>query len=300
MFKHILVPLDGSQLAEAVLPAARYLAEASLAKVTLIHVLERDAPATVHGERHLRTIEEAERYLDEVCVRNEFPERGWDRHVHGPAIANVAQAIVQHQGELTPDLIVMCTHGRSGLKRLLIGSIAQQVVGAGHTPVLLIQPSEADAKPFDLKVLLAPVDGDPRHDQGLEFAAGLACMTNARLEILSVVPTMATLAGKDATLGKFMPGTTQAFLEMAEADLGNYCSGQVARLEAQKVTVAARIERGDPASIIAQTAVSLDASLIILATHGKSGNRAFWTNSVAAKVQAQTRRPLLLIPLKNE
>src|SRR5919202_2263342 len=67
--KHLLVPLDGSRLAEAALPAATMLAERLGARVTLLHVMERHAPATVHGERHLTRAGEAEAYLNGVASR---------------------------------------------------------------------------------------------------------------------------------------------------------------------------------------------------------------------------------------
>ena len=72
MFKHLLVPLDGSQLAEAALPAAAYLAQKLDATVTLVHIIEHDAPAEVHGERHLTNADEANAYLTEVA-RRAFP-----------------------------------------------------------------------------------------------------------------------------------------------------------------------------------------------------------------------------------
>jgi nucleotide-binding universal stress UspA family protein len=208
---------------------------------------------------------------------------------------------VEHQGELEPDLIVMCTHGRSGLRRIFIGSIAQQVVASGHTPVLLIRPEGRSRNAsFALKTILAPLDGERAHEQGLDVALELARAAGARLQLLSVVPTLTTLAGRDATMGKFMPGTTQAILELAETDLRTYLLQQVETMQKAGVPAAAELRYGDTAPTIAQVADGLDASIIVLATHGKAGTEAFWTNSVGARVQAQTRRPLLLVPIKQK
>jgi nucleotide-binding universal stress UspA family protein len=299
MFKKILVPLDGSELAEAALPAAVYLAGTLGAKVTFVHVVEEDAPLAIHGDRHLRTPEEADAYLDGIRGRAGLPAAQVDCHVHASTTADVAGGIVQHEEELSPDLIIMCTHGGGGLKRMFLGSIAQQIVAAGDRPVLLIRPGEGGKpRPFALTVLLAPLDGKSSHGQGLDIALGLARVTGARLRLLSVVPTMGTLAGQDATTGKFMPGTTRALLALAEDDLKSYLAQQVARIRAAGVEAYAELGRGDPAPMIAETAEALHASLIVLATHGKAGNEAFWTNSVAAKVQSQSSRPLLLVPIK--
>jgi len=300
MFKHILVPLDGSSLAESVLPAADYLARILRAKITLIHIVEQDASPSVHGERHLTSVDEAEPYLEGVARRAFTSEVSVETHVHTAAISDVARGIVEHQHELAPDLIVMCTHGRSGLRDLLFGRIAQQVVASGRNPVMLIGPkAAASKKPFLCRTLLAPTDGDPGHEQGLSVAFGLAGATSSRLHLLSVVQTLGTLAGRHATTGRFMPGTTQAVLELAQNELEAYLHQQVSSFQAQGVSVSAEVRRGDPASVIVETAAACDADIIVLGTHGKAGVKAFWAHSVAARVLAKTRRPLLLVPVKK-
>ncbi|MEJ2430568.1 MAG: universal stress protein [Deltaproteobacteria bacterium] len=300
MFRHILVPLDGSNLAESVLPAADYLGRVLKAKITLIHIVEQDASPSVHGERHLTNVEEAEPYLAEVARRAFSSDVSVEFHVHTAPTSDVARGIVEHQHELTPDLIVMCTHGRSGVRDLLFGRIAQQVVGSGRTPVLLMRPEGvAKERPFFCRTLLAPTDGTPKHEAGLNVAFALARAIRSRLHLLSAVRTLGTLAGRHATTGRFMPGTTQAVLELAQSELEAYLQRQVSRFQAQGVSVSAEVRRGDPAAVIAATAAACEADIIVLATHGKAGLEAFWAHSVAAGVLAKTRRPLLLVPVKK-
>jgi nucleotide-binding universal stress UspA family protein len=301
MFQQILVPLDGSHLAEAALAPARFLAAALGARVTLIHVVEEDPPATIHGDRHLRGTAEAEGYLAGLRARD-FPEaQSIACHVHDSATRDVALSIVEHQGELAPDLIVLTTHGRGGLRRLFAGSIAQQVVAHGRTPVLLIRPEDPprDA-PFSLRSLLAPTDGECAHEPGIDVTLDLACAIKAAVQLLSVAPTRRSLAGRDATIDRFMPGTTQAMLDLAEQDLRACLARHVTRFQQAGITVSAEILFGNAAPCIAEAAERGGAGMIVLATHGKAGNEAFWTNSVAARVQALTRRPLLLVPVKQE
>ncbi len=298
MFKHLLVPLDGSKLAEKVLPAAVCLAGALEARVTLLHVIEADAPPAVHGERHLTDSVEAAAYLEEIGRRFFAPEIHLERHVHTSAMQDVARGIVLHEAELAPDLVIMGTHGRGGLRGLLFGRIAQQVVAAGNLPVLLIRPeAPSGQQPFDCRRILAPTDGEPSHALGLQIALELARAMGARLDLLGVVPTLNRLTGRSATTSRFAPGTSQAMLEIAEADLGQYLQKQIVHSKKVGVTAGARLERGDPAIVIAATAERLDADLIVLGTHGKSGAAAFWTQSIGAKVLAQTPRPLLLVPV---
>jgi nucleotide-binding universal stress UspA family protein len=298
MFKHLLVPLDGSGLAEAALPAAAYMAERFGAKVTVIHIIEHDAPQAVHGDRHLTDAHEAEAYLREVGRRFFPADLILEHHVHTAAMKDVARGIVLHESELTPDLIVMSTHGRGGLRDLLFGRIAQQVVAEGNLPVLLIR-SEAASDPaaFACRTVLAPTDAKPSHQYGVDVAFEVTRAARARLELLTAVPTLGTLSGQSATTSRFAPGASRAVLEMAEADLGRHLRDQVARFQNKGIDINARLERGEPAATIVSVAERIDADLIVLGTHGKSGTAAFWTQSVGARVLSQTFRPLLLVPV---
>ena len=299
MFKHILLPLDGSVLAESVLPAAAYLARVFGAKITLVHIIEKDGQAVVHGERHLTQPAEAEAYLVQIRQRAFAPETAVSLHVHESAMQDVAQGIVEHQDELTPDLIVMCSHGRGGFRDLVFGSIAQQVITSGRVPVLLVRPQAADGqKPFECRSILAPTDGRPHHEVGLLTAARLAQTTRARLNLIAVAPTLETLAGRQAATGRFMPGATRTMLEIVEDELRSYLGGMAERFQAEGVAVSALVGRGDPAALIARNAETTHADLIVFATHGKAGTKAFWAHSIGAKVLAQTARPALLVPIR--
>jgi nucleotide-binding universal stress UspA family protein len=298
MFRHILLPLDGSALAESVLPAAAYLTRVFGAKITLVHIIEKEGGATVHGERHLTRPGEAETYLREIRQKAFPPEAPVSLHVHAAAMADVARGIVDHEDELTPDLIVMCSHGRGGLRDLLFGSIAQQVISFGRTPVLLIRPGgRTGPQGFDCRTLLAPTDGRPDHEIGLVTAAELARTARARLQLIAVAPTMGTLAGRDATTGRYMPGATHAVLDMLEDELRAYLGTMLRRFESEGIGVSAKVGRGDPAEVIVQNADAADVDLLVFATHGKAGTKAFWSHSVGARVLAQTSRPVLLVPV---
>jgi nucleotide-binding universal stress UspA family protein len=298
MFRHVLVPLDGSRLAEAALPPAAYLAQKMDASVTLIHIVERDAPEAIHGDRHLTSPEEAYTYLDEVA-QTMFPaELTVERHVHTGQTADVARSIVDHADELAPDLIVMCTHGRGGLRNVLYGSIAQQVVAGGTTPVLLVQPIGVDREaPFACHRLLVPVDGLPEHEEGLHVAAELAHACQAQVHLVLVVPTLGTLSGAQAAAGLLLPGSTTQVLELTRQDAEAYLLRHVNQLQAKGVLVKAEICRGDPVANIVEVASNTEPDLIVLGTHGKTGMDAFWSGSVAPKVSSRSRSPLLLVPV---
>jgi nucleotide-binding universal stress UspA family protein len=298
MFKHLLVPLDGSRLAEAALPAAAHVAEALGASVTLVHVIERDAPREIHGERHLSNPDEAYAYLGEVAHTAFGSGVHVEQHVHTAEVRDVARSIAEHTGELGPDLIVMCTHGWGGVRGWLFGSIAQQVIGLGGTPVLLVQPSRAGGTPlFACRRLLVPLDGDPDHEQGLRVAAGLARACGAELHLVRVVPTLGTLPGEQATSARLLPGVTSALLDLDEEGAQRHLQQQAAQLEQQGLLAKAEVARGDPALVIVRSAEKAGADLIVMGTHGKAGMEAFWSESVAPQVCSRARVPLLLVPV---
>jgi nucleotide-binding universal stress UspA family protein len=300
MFNHLLVPLDGSRLAEVVLPAAAYLAQCLGASVTLVHVIERDAPEEVHGERHLADPDEALAYLDEVATRAFPAGTHVDGHVHTTEVRDVARSIVEHVDELNPDLIVMCTHGRGGPRNWLVGSIAQQVIALGTTPVLLIQPDPAGAPPeFQCRHFLVPLDGDPDHEPGLFVAAGLAQACGASLHLMMVVYTFGTLQGQRRAAARLLPGAASAWLEISEQGAKDYLGEHMVQLQQAGLAVTASVVRGDPTTAILHTAQEVGADTVVLGTHGRAGMDAFWSGSVAAQVASRSRLPLLLVPVRE-
>ena len=298
MFEHLLVPLDGSRLAEAALPAAALLSKRLGSSVTLFHVIERDAPQQVHGERHLSEPTEAKAYLDEVASRAFPAGTHVEQHVHTTEVANVAHSIVEHTGELAPDLIVMCTHGQGGLRTWLLGSIAQQVIAEGVTPVLLIQPDGAGATvSFACRRLLVPLDSYADHEQGFVIAAALARACSADVHLLMVVPTLTTLPGELGTAARLLPTATSAWLDMSEEAARAHLDPKASLLQASGLRTTAEVCRGDPASAITDTIQRVQADLVVMGTHGKRGMEAFWSGSVAAQVSSRSRAPLLLVPV---
>ncbi len=303
MFKHLLVPLDGSNLAEAALPYASRLAQDLHAQVTLVHIIEENAPAEIHGERHLRTEDEACQYLDET-KRQYFPEQvEVSCHVHTEKTRRVARAIAEHVGELEPDMIVMSTHGKSGLRKLMVGDIAQQIIGRSKVPLFLVHPPE-DAQitpqPPRMQRFLVALDGNPEHDQaGLPVAARIAQASGASLLLFTVVYTLQTLPPKLSATGKMLPSATAATLDSSEIAMQGYLAEQGQPWQDQGIPVTIEVTRGEPAQQILSALDRNDCDLSVLATHGKAGMSAFWAGSIAAPVITGSSKPLILVPVKS-
>ena len=296
MFKHLLVPLDGSSLAEVALPYAAFIAGKLNATVTLIHVIEHNPPQTVHGAQHLTDAQTAQKYLDDVAKRAFLPDTRVEKHVHTSEVSEVARSIVEHAGEFKPDLIVMCSHGNGGLRDFLVGSIAQQVISLGNTDVMLIPPGDGErAQAFACHKVLLPLDGDVEHEQGVQAAIDFAGICFSVVHVLTVVHTLGTLTGQRAAASRMLPGATAELLNLTEKSAQDYLRAKMAALQSTGLTVTAEVARGDPAKIIISTAHRIEADLIVLGTHGKSGIDAFWQGSVAPKVTSQSDVPLLLV-----
>lgn len=300
MFKHLLIPLDGSKMAEAALPAAAFLAEKFASRVTLMHVVERNAPSEVHGQSHLKNAREAAAYLSELSQRAFTKGITVDCHVHEAEVDNVAGSIVAHADELKHDLVVMCSHGRGKSLHLFMGSIAQRVIGMGSLPVLITHPDDqGGAPPFSCHNILVPLDGDPDHAEALPVAQEIARACNASLHLATVVPRFSTLSGEAKVSGRMFPATSSKILEMAVLDAQELIKTEMESLRSLGFEVSGHVLRGDPANMITDAANASSIDLTVVASHGKTGMKAFWEGSVAHRICSFSRVPLLLIPLSR-
>ncbi len=168
-----------------------------------------------------------------------------ETHVHTAEVSDVARSIVEHSDELEPDLIVMCTHGRSGPRDFMFGTIAQQVIALGATPVLLIRPEFQERKPGFLRgPVLVPLDRHPDHARCLPLAVELAKPFGARIHLLSVIPTVGTLSGHEAATGRLLPTATRVILDLDEENALAYLEDQAEALRKDQVEVDASVVRG--------------------------------------------------------
>jgi len=299
MFKHILVPLDGSRLAEAALPVAVSLAQALHAPVTLMHVIEQDAPSEVHHDRHLTNPSEAQDYLDEISKLSFPPDVKVATHIHSAPVADVPQSIIEHASqEFQPDLIVLTSHGKDSIRNLIFGNIAQQVAASGDTPVLLIKPEHVTI-PFTIQNILVPLDNESIHDLALPYAETLARAYHAQIDLLCVIPTIGTDSGAHAAAGSMLPVTAMAYLDIAGEIAQEHFQEHLDAFSKEGLPASAEIVRGDPAAMIAVSAKSKGSDLILMGTHGRTGMDAFWNRSVTAGVAKRTNTPLLLVPLTD-
>lgn len=296
VIRQILVPLDGSALAESVLPAAAALAKAFGARIKLLHIIEERPPDRIHGEPHLTDGDQAQAYLDEVARRPVFQGQAVEVHVHPTKQGDVAESVVDHAQEFGADLVVLSTHGKGGLRGFLFGRIALRALQRGTTPVLLMNPTtSAAALPFTCRTILVPLDGTPAHEPALPVASTLARAWKASLHLEIVVPTARTLSGHEAAAGVLMPLTTRALLDLAERGAHEYVERLAQTFNAEGVSTKSHVSRGEPAASLVEVAEKVKADLVVMASHAKGAMDAFWSGSLTPKVVERLQRPILLV-----
>lgn len=137
MYKSILVPLDGSRLAEAILPEIEKVASSMKGRIILLRVCRAHVfPGKDPTKAEVEVIREAEKYLNEIA--QQLTTKGFNAEIH-VRYGDVADEILSHSKRNEIDLISMSTHGRSGLGRWLLGSVAEKIVRHSEKPVLLLR-----------------------------------------------------------------------------------------------------------------------------------------------------------------
>jgi nucleotide-binding universal stress UspA family protein len=309
MYRSILVPLDGSPLSEYALPVACDIARRSGAALRLVHVHMRatsnpiyvegqpviderlQSLDTDHEQAYLERIRDriiAEQDLSvSIAIRDPVSEVGRD--------STIAEALAADAAAADTDLVVMTTHGRGGLARFWLGSVADALVHMSSVPVLSLRPAEP-VPPIDpppvFQHILIPLDGSALAEQILEPALALGDLTRATYTLLHIVeplvlPDYALLA----PTVQLDPQLTQAALAKGQ----RYLDGLAQHLRTGGRQIHTRaLLAAQPAAEILDAAQAQGADLIALATHGRSGLARLLLGSVADKVRRGADMPMLL------
>lgn len=292
--RRILVALDGSRLAEVALPPAIWLAHHLGSTLTLLHVIEHAAPGAIHGDRHLTELSESEQYLQELIGRFRDPGLVIESHVHPNPEHDVARSIAEHAEELGTDVIVMTTHGGGGLRGLLSGRIAQQVMQRSSLPVLVVRPEHHTNDGFTCDSMLVTLDGTLDSENALPWALTIAQAAGASVHLLRVVTTRGHVRGERTIPATMLPGATMALLDIQEEHAQGSLRAIVSHFPPD-LSVVVQVRRGDIVEEIASYVRKLHIDMVVLSTHGRSGIEGIVAGSVASKVTSRVDRPLLLI-----
>ena len=297
MFDHILVPLDGSSLAECVLPHVVAMAEAFGSRVTLLRVLERN-----HGNRltafvdawdwHARRAE-AQAYLSGVSSR--LLEAGLK--VESVLLeGRAAEDIIRFAHEQQAKLIVLSSHGRGGLSEWNVSSIVQKIMLRAYVPTVIVrahQPVASDLTGLRYRRVMVPLDGSQRADWVLPVVDTLARVNGCKVLLAHVVHKPELLC--------ILP-PSQEDLELVERlternrqEAARYLELVRSRFSVE-VEIEARLIISD--SIVASLHELVDreeVGLVVLAAHGHSGGTKWPYGNVATSFISYGITPLLIV-----
>jgi len=301
MFLNLLVPLDGSLLAESVLPVVRRLGELTPCEVKLLHVIEKRPPSTIHGDTHLQDVAGAESYVAIIAERL----RDWglkvSTHVHTVPQGDIPKCIAEHAEELEQDLVVLCTHGSGGVKRFVFGSNAEQVLTHGNTPVLLVKADSYGRPPrFGPRSILALLDKTAESRPVLTVCSELAMISGASLHLTYVVPTMNSVSPEEVPGSRLVPQATRLLLDIESEEISERVRDEVRSLASKGIVASGSVERGDAVNAVVDAAREKDADMVALATSGLAGLGAFWAKDLVPRISGAYDGVLLLFPTKKD
>jgi len=268
MYEKILVPLDGSELAEVALPYAEELAGRLGSQVTLLCVSESDQVLPHYQcDIYLKRLVDTTKRNAENCWGK---ARGKEVKVETAILAGYpAEQIVDYAAKEDIGLIVMATHGRTGVKRWALGSVASKVVKATRRPVALIRAKGARADVRQKGVLhkaLVPVDGSMDGEAIMPYIEELASKLGVELTLINILPRDYTTEIQERVDRlEELRSAARAYLDTRVAMLKE--KGIAARGEFREVMEGAEAEE------VIKLVAELDVDVVAMSTHGRYGAR---------------------------
>lgn len=288
--KKILFPTDYSACAEHAFSQAAYLAGQYDAALHVLHVAEpllvlpplglsdADVAADLHLPPPAAPVPEAHRAGERILRNVEVP----------PIDGSVERAILAYAAQEAIDVIVMGTHGRRALDRLLLGSVASKVIRLAECPVFTVGFDAGSWQHGEARRILAPVDFSDHAQVAVAYAKDLAAIYGAHLDLLHVVEetTLAAVYGMEPVAVRIPEVEDQA--REALAQLVNDVGGP-------ETPFTIHVLVGHPAYEIVDFAERQGTGLIVIATHGLTGIKRLLLGSVAERVVHRASCPVFTV-----
>jgi nucleotide-binding universal stress UspA family protein len=301
MFLRIFVPLDGSSRAERALDLAAVLAQkkttpAHESLLILFQALDLSSwlDTDDRADERARATEAATRYLEGQAERLRSKGITVETVVR---LGNPAETILEQTMARRVELIVMSTHGRSGLARWALGSVAERVARSAAVPVLLL-PDVADnpliapeAQPAETPLhILVPLDGSAKAEAALPAAVEMARLLCAEVRLLYVFIPKFEESSLEETHRNWDAGRRRV------QQVDRYLMRQAEAVHQTGVKAHRSYGYGMPGAKIIDTARGQGVSLIVMTTQGRGGLVRWRLGSVAEEVLHYGRLPVLLVP----
>jgi len=284
MYKRILVPLDGSKLAEGALPYAEGVATRLHSEVILLTVC---APGDCFELPLKAYLEKRAGELSSLGIKT------------SPVVVqgNAANEILNFAEKNDINLIIISTHGHTGPSIWPLGSIANKILQKSRIPLLLIRSRELETvlSEKELLKILVPLDGSQFADGVIPYVEGLAEEMDSEVILITVNEPMQIPDVVRHTAGFDEKKYENELTARSERDVKGYLSKKESVLRDKGVKVSSTSILGMPAQTILQYAEDNSVSLIALSTHGFSGITKWAYGSVASKIIQSSSKPVLLV-----
>jgi nucleotide-binding universal stress UspA family protein len=284
MYQRILVPLDGSELAEVAVPYAEELAGRLGGEIIVLHVCE--SPEDPNKNTHEVYVERTAGSMEQKGLKAKS----------ALLFGHTAEQIVDFADSEDVGLIVMATHGRSGIRRWVLGNVAAKVIRATDRPVALIRAESGPPEVREegiLRRILVPLDGSKESEVVIPRIEALASQLKSEVVLLHIVaPTYFVYSIPGETVQ--MPFTPEDMDRFRSKALG-YLETVVKALESRGISARAEVAVGSAAEEIISLADEIDADAVAMSTHGRSGISRWAFGSTADKVLHAGNIPLLLV-----
>lgn len=299
MYKKILVPLDGSKAAEYALPYARCLARGLQIPIELLGVVDAvELTRQVSAAEGLflnSLIEDQtcslENYLQ--TIGRNFPRGAVQCRVEN---GNAADVIIESAAVDQGTLIAMATHGRSGLNRWLVGSVAEKILRGASNPLLLVRAGDTPVS-WNIgafKSVIVPLDGSELAESVLPTAAAIA--KNLDLEIILLRVYGIPYAARSTGEGFFDNTQLEGFIASLRTEALDYLEEKAGALRKSGVkNITALVHEGLPADEIISCARQMPNGLVAMCTHGRSGMKRWVLGSVTETVVRHSGDPVLIV-----
>ncbi|MCH7553555.1 MAG: universal stress protein [Chloroflexi bacterium] len=292
MFTRILLPQDGSEVSEGIIPFVRMLAKGRPVKVTILYVAGRDGGGDVGTLVRLpegKAIK-TEGYLADLQRDLASDECAVDSVV---LTGRPDEEIVRYGEAEGFDLIAMSTHGRSGVGRWVFGSTTDKVMQSTSLPLFIVRSSKVQEKvgpDVAFRSIVVPLDGSLLGECVVADAIDLTKALDLEVRLLRVIPT-STMAMAGADPYAYDPQLYTKIAQGAE----DYINRKRAEIEGAGCRASAQAIQGYPPERIITLAEESPDSFIIMSTHGRTGVGRWVLGSVTDRVLRASPRPVLLI-----
>jgi nucleotide-binding universal stress UspA family protein len=305
MYKRIVIPLDGSELAERALPYAEELARKLGSEVILLNV-RRPSEDPDHPEHRAYLSKRVATTEQEIKKSPSLPSGEKvkvDSAIIGVSglLTHPAEEILDYAETNNIGLIIMATHGRTGIKRWALGSTAEKVARASKCPILLIRASTDLRRSVHLDKILVPLDGSIHSEVVLSHIENIAPKLKARVYLLKIVePTYHVYPVYDEVAyyggsGMVEMPYTEEEMKPIKVAAEEYIKSVSRKLMAEGIKTSYKVEVGSAAEGIIRAEEEMGVDMVAMSTHGHSGFGRWEHGSIADKVLHGGNKPLLLV-----